>query len=68
MALQRYQLYKNGKPEGSTCDNPMGPCYEYLKDPSNSKVFELDAFHNVIRRFTIKECREATRHISGYPA
>jgi hypothetical protein len=66
MGLQIFQLERNGKLEGDTCANPVGPCHEWAKDPKHCKVVELDHLGSIVRYLSADECRETAGLVRAY--
>jgi hypothetical protein len=64
MAVRMYQLERNGKLEGETCANAVGPSHEWAKDREHCKVAELDFRDRILRYLKPDECAK----IGGYSA
>jgi hypothetical protein len=66
MGLQIFQLERNGKFEGDSCDSPHGPCHEWMKDQQHCRVAELDPLGHAVRYLTPDECGREIALLRAY--
>jgi hypothetical protein len=51
-------MFKNGEPDGDPVGSDVGLCLEWLKNPGNREVREVDFTGNTVRVLTRAECEK----------